>query len=240
MLLHMMWASVLRNGLCNSYSGIYLVLQLLTTISVTILHTTKNKAARTYCYSCCQQQHLLLAFILRRKSCKGRSILHWLPGGDSVWKYHGLFQEMGQLYFTVAPCTATSDRTPCLSEPYVLQDYWCTLCIIKGAVFKRPHVSASSYVALTEPLVARDKKSTNVDCLVLEQQSRRLPYALYALFVSSINAKINVNPLMWLLFKHPFGLTFLSSPSSLRGVRQKLNFQLLPAFPSCLTDCVYQ
>ena len=147
---------------------------------------------------------------------------------------------MGQSDFTVAPCTATSDRTPCHSEPYMLQDCWCTWCNIKEAVFKRPHVSASSYVALTEPLVARDQKSTNVDCLVLEQQSRRLPYALYALFVSSINAKINVNPLMWLLFKHPFGLTFLSSPSSLRGVRQKLNFQLLPAFPSCLTDCVYQ
>ena len=66
MLLHMMWASVLRNGLCNSYSGIYLIIQLLTTISITILHTTMNKAARTYYYSYCWQQHPLLAFILQR------------------------------------------------------------------------------------------------------------------------------------------------------------------------------
>ena len=134
---------------------------------------------------------------------------------------------MGQLGFTMAPCTATSDHTPCLSEPYTLQDYWCTCCNIKGAVFKRPHVSASPYVALTEPLVARDQKSTNVDCLVLEQQSRRLPYALYALFVSSINAKINVNPLMWLLFNHPFGFNFPFQPLLTQGSQAET--QLLAA-----------
>ena len=69
--LHVMWASVLRNGLCYSYSGVYLVLQLfdnniyyypsyynerscqdvlllllLVTTSVTSLHTTKNEAAK--------------------------------------------------------------------------------------------------------------------------------------------------------------------------------------------------
>ena len=46
MLLHMMCESVLHNGLCNNYSGIYLLLQLLTTISVTILHTTKNRSCQ--------------------------------------------------------------------------------------------------------------------------------------------------------------------------------------------------
>ena len=66
LLLHMMCANVLHNRLCNNNSGIYLFLQLLTTISVTILYTTKNRSCQDVFLLLLFQQHLLLAFILRR------------------------------------------------------------------------------------------------------------------------------------------------------------------------------
>ena len=99
MLLHMMCASVLRNGLCNSYSGIFstpvfdnsiyyypsyynerscqdvLLLLLLVTTSVTSLHTTKNEAAKDAAFALVTRWRLCVE-ITRTASSYGTVMFH--------------------------------------------------------------------------------------------------------------------------------------------------------------------
>ena len=73
-MLHMLWAKLLRDRLCNNYSGVYLVLQLLTTISIAILHTTLSEVARLYYYPCCGYNFCYQPSCYKERSCNGRSI----------------------------------------------------------------------------------------------------------------------------------------------------------------------
>ena len=127
----------------NGQSCKDVLLLLLVTTPVTGLHTTKNEAAK------------VAAFVLVTRWKLGVEITRTASSYGTV-RFHN-----GTLYCHKWPHTLPQWTIQAIGLLVYM------LCI-KGAVFKRPHVSASPYVALTEPLVARDQKSTNVDCLVLE------------------------------------------------------------------------
>ena len=146
---HVMYSSYWRQHLLLSFipqqtklPGILLLLLLVTT-SVTGLHTTKNEVAKVAAFILVTRWKLCVE-TTRTASSYGTVLIHIGTLSCHKWPHtlpQWTIQAIGLLVYM-----------------------WC----IKGAVFKRPHVSASPYVALTEPFVARDQKSTNVDCLVLE------------------------------------------------------------------------
>ena len=158
---------LLRNGLCNSYSGTRYVLQLLATASITILHTTTDEAARNTTTPAVGNNICYWSSYYKEWSCEGRSIcigyqVETLCGNNTdcfkLWNSTDSHRHPILPQVTTHPASVNHTGYRTIGVHVVHQRSCLQEASCLSKPIRRPYRTIS----------CSGQESTNVDCLVLE------------------------------------------------------------------------